>query len=68
MTALLRVLARSGVVFSNPFRAQTRYVRPRHGDARRDFQRIAGDMSAISKDFRKVAAKELAIGESTHER
>lgn len=68
MTALLRVLARSGVAISNPFRAQTRYIRPRHGDSRYDFQRVAGDMNAVSKDFRKVAARELGNGESAYKR
>lgn len=66
MTALLRKLARSGFGLSNPFHAKTQYIRPRQGDSRGDFIKVATDMNRVSKDFRRVAARELADGRKTN--
>lgn len=68
MTALLNALARSGIVISNPFHPRPRYTRPRRGDARKDFARTAESMQTIGKDFRRVAARELADGKSPYKR
>ena len=65
MTALLRKLARSGFALSNPFHAKPHYIRPSRGDSRGDFGNIASDMKNVGKDFRRVAAKELADGRKT---
>lgn len=66
MTALLQRLERTGVVLANPFRPPTHYVPPRRGDGARDFSRIASDMRGVDRDFRRVAAKELASGPKTN--
>lgn len=66
MTALLRKLARSGFGLSNPFHAKNHYIRPRQGDSRGDFTNVASDMNKIGKDFRRVAARELADGRKTN--
>ncbi|MDA8522012.1 hypothetical protein [Acidovorax sp. NCPPB 4044] len=67
MTALLKTLARSGIVISNPFHPRPRYARPRIGDACKDFVRVADDMRVIDKDFRRVAARET-FDESPYKR
>lgn len=59
MTALLRMLARSGIAVGNPFHPKRQYIRPRPGDARKDFARVAGDMQLIDRDLRRVLKKEL---------
>jgi len=59
MTALLRILARAGSTISNPFCMPRRYIKPKRGDARGDFLRVAQSMRAVDDDFRRVAAREL---------
>ena len=60
MSRLIRILSRSGIVFSNPFRPVRAYQRPRRGDARNDFVRLAGDLRQVGSDLRRVADKELS--------
>ncbi len=57
-TFLLRLLDRAGESLSNPFAGRD-YVRPRRGDAARDFMRISGDMRTVGTDLRRVAQQEL---------
>lgn len=59
MTALLKMLARSGVVLGNPFHAKRHYIRPRPGDAQRDFARVAAAMRSVDHDLRRVLKQEL---------
>jgi hypothetical protein len=59
MTALIRMLTRAGIVVDNPFHARRQYIRPRPGDAKRDFARVAGDMRMVDRDLRRVAKREL---------
>lgn len=60
MTAIMRFLARSGAAITNPFHPQRNYIRPRAGDASRDFGKISGDMRRVGEDLRKVTLKECA--------
>ncbi len=60
MTTIMRFLARSGVALTNPFHQQRNYIRPRSGDASKDFARISGDMRHVGNDLRKVTLKEQA--------
>lgn len=59
MTALIRMLERAGIAVDNPFHAKRRYIRPRPGDASRDFSRVAGDMRMVDRDLRRVMKREL---------
>ncbi|HOV20663.1 hypothetical protein [Ottowia sp.] len=69
MTALLKMLARSGIAVGNPFQPDRRYRRPKHGDARGDFSAIAGDMRRVDADFRRCAAHQLTTdGQQTYKR
>jgi hypothetical protein len=56
---LLKALARAGRSIHNPFFAGGEYVRPKNGDAQKDFQRITGDMKVIAKNLTNVADREL---------
>lgn len=60
MTAIMRFLARSGAVFTNPFQPARNYRRPRMGDAAKDFARIGGDMRRVGADLRRTSLKEIA--------
>lgn len=69
MTALLKMLARSGIAVGNPFQPDRRYRRPKHGDARNDFSAIAADMKRVDVDFRRCAARQLtADGQQAYQR
>lgn len=59
MTAILRMLARSGIVIGNPFHQKRHYIRPRPGDGARDFAKIAGDMRAVDQNLRRVLARNM---------
>lgn len=59
MTALLRFLARSGVVVCNPFHATVAYRRMRVGDAMGDWLRLEGDMRAVGEDLRRTTIREI---------
>lgn len=59
MTALLKMLARSGVVLGNPFHAKRHYIRPRPGDARRDFAQVAQAMRSVDRDLCRVLKQGL---------
>lgn len=58
MSRLIRLLAKSSWL-TNPFYAPRAYHRPRRGESRADFVRIAGDMRQVGFDLRKVADREL---------
>ncbi len=60
MSRLIRILSKSGIVFTNPFHPARAYQRPRRGDARNDFSRIVGDMRYVGADMRRVADQELS--------
>lgn len=65
MTAILRMLARSGIVVGNPFHQKRHYIKPRPGDSARDFAKIAGDMHAVDRNLRRVLARSMeAHGQS----
>ena len=56
---LLRALVKAGHALNNPFAMNQGYTLPRHGDGRRDWQRVAGDLHVVSKDLKKIAIREL---------
>jgi hypothetical protein len=56
---LLRFLVKAGHALNNPFAMNQGYLLPRHGDGRRDWQRVAGDLHVVSKDLKKIANREL---------
>lgn len=56
---VLKLLCRAGQTVQNPFGMGAEYVRPKQGDARRDFHKIAGDMRKVGSDLRKVSQREL---------
>lgn len=56
---ILRALARAGRTINNPFAMGGDYVRPRPGDAQRDYEKISQDMRRIGSDLKRVASREL---------
>ena len=51
---LLRALIKAGHALNNPFAMNQGYILPRHGDGRRDWQRVAG-FKRFKKDRKQGA-------------
>lgn len=55
----LRWLSRAGYTLASPMVSGGEYVRPRRGDAAKDWVRLSGDMRAVGQDLRRTAEAEL---------